>query len=242
MTQYLDPPVNPYDPAVQDFEPQRKPPDEIIRQAIKDIVADAKMCMPCQVIKINGNQNVDVQPLLKFRYIDQDSAQPIPAIHHVAVSMPMGKNYSVKLPIDVGDTGYCIFSDRSLDAWLAGGGEMVDPADSRAHDISDAIFVPGLVPFSQQTTDSTTDLVVTNGKAIFKLQRSGKFLAKNDQNELLDVLSQITDKVQSLSNTLSSDTVNTIFGPMKLNAFATYTSIANQLTTLLNKLNTLKGS
>lgn len=51
------------------------------------------------------------------------------------------------LPVAVGDTGLLIFSDRSLDVWLATGG-IVDPGDDRRHALSDAVFVPGLRPFS----------------------------------------------------------------------------------------------
>lgn len=155
--------------------------------------------------------------------------------------MPMGQGYSIKLPIAVGDTGYLIFSDRSLDAWLAGGGGIVDPQDARHHDLTDAIFVPGLVPFGNQTSDSTDDLVITNSAAILKIKKAGTFQLKNSENELLDLLDQITGQLQQLSQTLSTDTVNTIFGPMKLNAFATYVTIANTLTTLKTKLETLKG-
>lgn len=232
-------PFNPNNPP-QDVE--TLPLDEVIRQAMLGALLRVRVCLPCQVVAVGGNQKVDLQPLLKTRYQD-GTLKDLPIIHSVPVHMPMGADYSIKLPVAVGDTGLAVFADRSLDNWTASDGtKTVDPQDTRQHDLSDAIFIPGLVPFSKQTKDSSTDLVITNGKAVLKVQKAGTFIAKNASNELLDLLVQITTQCQSLSNTLSTDTVNTIYGPMKLNAFAQYEMIANTLQDLLTKLETLKGS
>lgn len=239
---YNDPPVNPYDPQSTDHETQTRPMDVVIRDAIKAHALQLRVCLPARITKIVSNQVVDVQPCLQVRYIDQDAGQNMPQIQQVPVSMPMGSDYSIKLPLAVGDTGYLIFSDRSIDAWLAGDGGIVDPADSRQHDIADPIFVPGLVPFGKQTTDSTSDLVLTNGQAILRLQKGGHFVLRNSSNELIDVLDQITQQVKEITDTLKIDTVNTIFGPEPLLNFQVYADISTQLETLIAKLETLKGT
>lgn len=241
MSPYTDPPVSPYDPSYPDYESQKRPLDQVIRDALFAHTLGIKVCLPAKVAQVMSNQVVNIQPTLQVRYIEQSSGTNLPILQNVPVSMPMGQGYSIKLPIAVGDTGYCIFSDRSLDAWLAGNGSVVDPQDARQHDISDAIFVPGLVPFSNQTNDSTTDLVITNGVANIHVEKAGKFKLQNSQNELMNLLVEITTEIQSLSQTLSTDTVNTIYGPTKLNAFATYSNIASQLNDLLSKLETLQG-
>lgn len=231
----------PYDPNSQAKQSGNLPLDEVIRRAILQATLKMRVCMPCSIVKVSGNQKVDIQPLLQARYTD-GTVVNLSVIQNVPVSMPMGKDYSIKLPIAVGDTGYCIFSDRSLDAWLAGSGNIVDPEDSRQHDLSDPIFVPGLVPFANQTTDSTTDMVLTNGKAQAKIQKPGTFVFTNAQNELVDLLSKITEKLHLLSDKLSTDTVNTMLGPEQLNAFAFYAQLATDVETLKGKLDTLKGS
>jgi hypothetical protein len=238
---YLDPVVSPFNPEVQDFEPQTLPLDEIIRRANLAAGLNLHVWLPAQIVKINGNQSVDIQLLLQTRLLD-GTVITRPVIQHVPVEMPNGNGWSIKLPIAVGDTGRACFADRSLDVWLASQGGIVDPQDSRQHDISDACFVPGLVPFSKQTQDTTTDMVLTNGSAVLKLQKAGTFLATNGTNELLNLLVQITTEVHDLSNTLANDTVNTIFGPEPLNSFTTYQNIASVLQDLLNKLETLQGS
>jgi hypothetical protein len=233
------PTLDPYDPNSQDYTPETLPLDQVIKNAIEAAFVEKHVWMPAQVVNVIGNQKVDIQILLKSRYYD-GTVVTLPPIQSVMVAMPMGADYSIKLPVAVGDTGIALFCDRSLDVWSVQGG-LVDPQDARNHDISDAIFIPGLYPFNQQTQDNTTDLVVTNGNAQLKVQKAGTFIAKNNQNELMDLLVQITDQAQLLSATLSTDTVNTLMGPQQLNAFLQYQQIENTLQTLLAKLTTLKG-
>jgi hypothetical protein len=227
---YLDPAVNPYDPSVQDYDAQTLPLDEIIRRGVTGMLLSLRVCLPAIVTQVHGNQKVDVQPALQVRYIDQNQGTNMPPVQNVPVSMPMGANYSIKLPVAVGDTGYLIFADRSLDAWLAGSGAIVDPQDSRQHDLSDAIFIPGMVPFSKQTTDSTTDLVLTNGQSQIRIEASGKFQIKNSQNELIDLMDQLLTILQTDTFT------NTLIGPQP---FIDYTQ--QLLQQLQTKLETLKG-
>lgn len=228
---YLDPAVNPYDPASVDPDPGTLPLDEIIRRAFKGMALGLRVCLPAQVTAVRGNQTVDVQPTLQVRYIDQTSGSNIPPVQHVPVSMPMGAGYSIKLPVAVGDTGFLIFADRSLVSWLAGSGGIVDPQDSRSHDLSDAIFVPGLPPTANQTQDGTTDLVITNGAAKIRVQKAGTFVVTNGTNELLDLLDQLLDVMINKTFTM------TIFGPMPF-----ISSTDQLLTDIRTKLDTLKGS
>jgi hypothetical protein len=231
VTPYEDPPVNPYDPASNDPESQTRPMDQIIRDAIRAETLKLRVCIPAQITSVKGNQKVDVQPLLQVRYIDQDAGQNMPAVQNVPVSMPMGQNYSIKLPVAEGDTGYLIVSDRSLDAWLSGSGGIVDPQDARQHDLSDSIFVPGLVPFSSQTEDDTTDMVLTNGSAQFAIQSSGKYKISNGSQELIDLMDQLLDTL--INNTFTL----TLLGPQPFIA-----STVVLLQTIKTKLDTLKGS
>ncbi len=159
--------------------------------------------------------------------------------------MPVGQNYSIKVPVAVGDTGYLIFSDRNLDAWLAGSGDSVDPQDSRQHDLSDAIFVPGLVPYSNQTTDDTTDIVITNGKAKARIQAAGTYTFANQTNELMDVMDKILANIDNLYTILTTETYTlTILGPQPFIA-STQTLLTNAQTAfeaLKTKWETLKGT
>jgi len=237
---YTDPPTNPFDENTPDHEPLTRPMDEVVRDGIQEALKDVHVALPAMIVKVQGEQLVDVQPLLKMR-MRTGELQDRPVVQAVPVAMPHGKDYYIKLPIAVGETGLLVFSDRSLDAWLAGGGGIVDPNDSRLHDINDAVFIPGVVPTGGQTQDGTTDLVVKNGDAVLRVQKAGTFQLKNASNELIDLLDQITKKVQETNDTLKIDTVNTIFGAEPLNNFLTYAQISLDLQALITKLETLKG-
>lgn len=232
---------NAYDPSTQDVTPETPTWDVVMRQAITTAIMKLRVHLPGQITAITGPQQVSVQPLLQTRYTNGQVVN-LPVIQNVMVQMPYGKLYSIKFPLSVGDTGSLLFSDRSLDVWSHGSGGVVDPQDSRNHNLQDAVFIPGLVPFPNQLTDKTTDLIITAGKAQAKLQQGGTFVFTNGQNELISLLDQITQQLQQLATTLSTDTVNTMLGPMKLNAFATYQTIGQTVQKLDQLLETLKGS
>lgn len=239
---FNEPQVNPYDPTSPDYQPETLPSDEIIRRAIQAQMMGLRVCLPAQIVTVRGNQKVDVQTLLQSRYSD-GTVVNIPAMQNVPVSMPMGADWSIKCPIAVGDIGLVIFCDRSLDVWLSGNGSIVDPQDSRQHDLSDPIFIPGLPTFTTQTTDSTTDMVLTNGAAVLRVQKAGKYKLSNAQNEVLATLVAISNDLKSLCQKLSNDTVTIAsFGtPTPLANASQYASLATDLGTLITQLQGLQG-
>lgn len=219
---------NPYDQTTPDLQPETIPLDEIIRQAMVAHTLKLRVCLPAKITQVIGNQQVAVQPLLRARYTDQTVVN-MPVIQNVPVSMAIGQNYSIKLPIAVGDSGYLIFSDRSLDSWLHSSGGIIDPQDSRQHFIQDAIFVPGLVTFPNQTQDTTTDLVITNGKAVFKELAAGKFKIANDSTTLNTLLQNLISNITDLVNQTALIAVPA-FGSPPTNA-AAISAVANELAT-----------
>lgn len=172
--------------------------EDVIRAAMRNVALDLRVAMPCAVSQVHGNQLVDVQPLLQAKYMAKTAPQTLRIIPNVLVSMPMGSGWSIKYPLAIGDTGYCIFADRSLDAWAAGTGGIVDPDDGRTHDLMDAIFVPGLVPMGSQSSDQTSDLVLTNGAAQMRLEKTGKFQLTNGTYELIQIISQLVASYETL--------------------------------------------
>lgn len=72
---------------------------------------------------------------------------PIPPLPMVRVIQPKGATHFDHSPLAVGDSGLVLFTDRCLDLWYKTAvGEPVDPLDGRAHDLADAVFLPGLAP------------------------------------------------------------------------------------------------
>jgi hypothetical protein len=188
----------PYDPNTDNFENETPTHDQVIEQAIDSKIIEVHTAIPSVITVVKGSQKVDIQPLLMRRYKDGTLIQ-LPVIQDVPVAMLRGADYGIKLPIAVGDTGIAIFSERSIDAWTVQGG-VVDPADPRHHNLSDAIFYPGLYPFNNQLSGAANELIMTNGSAQIVMQKAGTFKIKNVSNELVDLISQLAEACSLITN------------------------------------------
>lgn len=108
-----------------------------------------------------ATQRAEVQPLVKELETGDTGdleASSLPPIHNVPVVFPGAGAFRLTFPIAAGDTVLLIISDRSLDKWKGQGGE-VDPVDPRNHNLSDAIAIPGLRPFSAALDSPPTDAI-----------------------------------------------------------------------------------
>lgn len=65
----------------------------------------------------------------------------------------------VTTPVKKGTKGLLIFAERDISLWSKGDGKAANAGTSRKHDINDAIFIAGLLPFTA-TKPSTEDLVI----------------------------------------------------------------------------------
>ena len=66
--------------------------------------------------------------------------------------------------------------------------------------------------------------------------RSNKWKMQGENYELMQTLIDIATQLKELADKLSTDTTNTMLGPMQLNGFATYASIKAQVDTLIGQL------
>jgi hypothetical protein len=124
---------------------------EVIDQIAKSQLDSAFVSMPARIESYDAaKQKAVVQPLVKFSHEDEGGERVIellPAIDSVPVVF-LGSGFgSFTAPISRGDTVLLIFTSCSLDRWLQRGGE-VDPDDDRRGDLTDAIAIPNLRPFS----------------------------------------------------------------------------------------------
>lgn len=171
--------------------------EQIINSAIRSQLMDFKVCLPVRVEKYNKDrQEVDVQPLLKKQYRLNDKVVSLPIIPSVPVNFTSsngGKTYIV-VPIKVGDLGYVVVCDRSIDKWLSGSGQEVLPEDVRIHNLTDAIFVPGLRPFQNPLTiDNENDLFIVNDQFKIQIDPTGKIKAQSSNDELMLILSKLLE-------------------------------------------------
>ena len=113
-------------------------------------------------------QSADVQPLPKVIYpgMAYENMFDFPVIPNVQVQFPRtdatddgGPKSIMYMPIKKGTTVMLVWANFSLDNWAVSEntGKTYDPQDMGRHDLSDAIAVPGIFPFSYKVaaTDSS---------------------------------------------------------------------------------------
>lgn len=165
---------------------------QAMRQIIEQEFLDVFTAMPGQVSSYDDATKLAVvQPTLQVKYRDEAAAKNRPLISNVPVIFPkMGKAH-VRFPVNPGDEGLVIWSQRSIDTWLANGG-VVDPGDNRKFDYSDAFFLIGATSQTNilETKGAATSAEFVNDKMVIEILPSGKIKIKNDTAELLDLIDQ----------------------------------------------------
>ncbi|MCK3654212.1 baseplate protein [Pasteurellaceae bacterium Macca] len=145
--------------------------DAQIEQAQKQI----HTALPAKVVTFNpANQTVTLAVQIKQLLMDNQKVD-IPPLVDVPVSYPRGGGFCVTFPLQAGDEGMVIFSERCIDGWWQSG-HASEPLDIRFHDLSDGMFIPGIcsVPnavkgfftngLSLQTLDGATFIRLEEGK------------------------------------------------------------------------------
>ena len=184
---------DPYNPFSTDYKTTTPPLDQVIRSAIEAAaLQDFNVCRPAIITAVNGSQYVNIKILLMAKYKASLFPTILPDIQDVPVLMPAGSLYSMQFPLVVGDVGLAIFSDRSIEAWTVAGG-VVDPADSRSHSLSDAMFIPGLIPRIAQKLVPSTDLSFGVPAVKLNMTQTGQVQIKNDVVDAIAAIKSFVD-------------------------------------------------
>ncbi len=204
---------------------------EVIREAIKSHILDLHTAMPARVERYDhARQKADVKPLLRKKYKASEAATEFPVIPSVPVQWPSagGGEAYIHLPLKQGDLGIVLMCERSIDSWLSGDGQITSPQDPRHHDLSDAVFIPGVRPFKRALGNICGDnLVIQNGSLRIELDPGGKISIEGASNELITVLIGVLDhlisaKILTLwgASPFTADTIaNFTADKAKLNTF-----------------------
>ena len=137
-------------------------------------------------------QKASVKPLVKRVYRD-GRTESLPVIDAVPVVFPRSGGASLTFPVKRGDGVLLVFAERALENWLTSGGEQ-EPGDPRRFDLTDAIAVPGLIPFTEGSkAQNNSDVLLTYNGASLKIDDNKKFAMGNDKAELLDLFDQLLE-------------------------------------------------
>lgn len=167
---------------------------EVIRRAIEARLAEVHVCLPGSIESYDKTQRrASVKPMLQRQYVDGD-VESMPIINNVPVYFPSGGGASITLPVKKGDGCVLLFSERSLDRYLAQPlVKETETGDVRMHDISDAIAFVGVWPFLAPQAVGASDDTVRISIGV-----GNKVAIGGPTAELLDILSQT---LQALATT-----------------------------------------
>ena len=159
-------------------------------------------------------QKATIQPAINKKYTDGTTAS-MPILNNVPIIFPRSGGASLTFPINKGDTVLVVCAERSLDDWLNTGGQ-VNPKDPRKLDLSDAMAIPGLYPFSSPSPASNnSDVVLQYSGGQVRIDSSGQVSVEGNSKvavgansgilfgkvEVLDILSQLLADLQGLNVT-----------------------------------------
>lgn len=171
-------------------------PADMFRNSVLSILNSVHTCLPGIVKSFDPTTNKAViQPALNKAYVSGPMEMPV--LESVPVMFPKNMFF----PIVPGDYVLLLFAERSIDLWLSVGGQ-VTPDDPRKFNLSDAIAIPGLVPFTGDfSVNNGEDYSISFGGSSISIKPNGDIMIKtankvaigNTTTEVLDILSQTLD-------------------------------------------------
>ena len=171
-------------------------PTDIFRDSVNAILCNVHTALPGIVVSYDASENkATIQPALNKNF--SSGAMPMPILENVPVQFPN----NIKFPILKDDYVLLIFVERSIDLWLSVGGQ-VTPTDPRKFDLSDAIAIPGLMPFSDVSGDyNNEDFIIEYQGSKIIIQKDGS-IQINTANKVA-IGNQTVELLQKISDTLA---------------------------------------
>lgn len=118
---------------------QEKATDLQIGYALRDL----HTAIPARIIDFDQKTQTATIEILVQKLMADGTGENFPPLLDVPVSFPRGGGFAVTFPLNKGDEGIALFSERCIDGWWENGKPSI-PLDFRLHDLSDAIFIPGI--------------------------------------------------------------------------------------------------
>jgi hypothetical protein len=188
--------------------------------------------MPASIVSYEfQTQKASVQPLLNKVWTD-GTTTPFPVLENVPVIFPRSGGAGLTFPVNSGDTCLLLFIERSTDLWLTQGGQ-VNPDDPRKFDLSDAVAIMGLFPFTvNSTADNNTDLILTYAGSTVRIKQGGAIVIESAATVALGTTTtEVLNVISQLMGFLTGATVmgSAFNGPLNAAFVAQVTALKSQL-------------
>lgn len=210
--------------------------DMLLEAAIDSALMEVYTALPATVRSIDGNL-VDIQISLNRADLEGE-LEDYPVLtnvplHHCASS----EEAYLRFPIKKGTPGMALFSQRALTKWKKSDGEnIVDPQNDRKFSISDATFLPGLLP-KKRKIPNDKNVELRNKNMSIELSPDGKIKIEGATGDIVSLMSDTVGEILGLGTivTGTSATGGAVTGVGVVNVASTAS-----LTALKTKIDGLK--
>lgn len=170
---------------------------DIVKEELRDFVRESLyIALPAKVLGVQDYESmqcVDVRGVINDTYED-DATVPAVLIKKVFVKLPSGGNFSIKLPIKVGDLVTLHWSHRSLNTFLGNSGDAVDTPIDRVSDVRDCWVQHGFGTRSNNQSPSLTDFIISGPNTEFTIKPDGITSLITASDVLIETEAEITGK------------------------------------------------
>jgi hypothetical protein len=153
-----------------------------------------------------------VKPAINNLFND-GSRVTAPLIYGVPVCFPRSLSAAITFPLVKGDEVLLVFSEKSLDEWIASGANA-NPEDNRRFDLTDAIAIPGCFHSSSgKIPTSKDDLVIQFNEQTIIIKANGNIelgtttLKLVTENGFTDINTAMTAIATYINNIVSGTVV-----------------------------------
>lgn len=143
-----------------------------IEQFVWGILSDVHTSMPGEVLKYDfSRQCAEIKPLLKRRFSDNTQQEYKPIVDVPVLFLQCG-NGGIHFPVKPGDFALLLFVERSMDNWLYSG--KVSDTLHRKFDITDAVAIMGIMPFTNTSlAENNDDVFITFNNQKIVIRKNG---------------------------------------------------------------------
>lgn len=183
---------------------------------------------------------------------DMETLEPLKLkpVTSCPVVFPIGGGFVFSFPLERGDTGLLLTTDRMMDAWHTHGSKAQPDDPHRAHSLSDCVFLPGVRPLPDVLPGLDGSKVVLGSLnplgAKVTISKEGQVTIGTPVVDLLGVVDQLATQVAALATACAAITVGGVTtGPgvsaVPVNA-AALAAVAAAVSAVQLQLATIKGA
>lgn len=135
-----------------------KEPNTIFNNRLEDLKNEIKVQLPCRVVKVLPNNQVNVEILDYDNHDGKEVSYPI--LPNIPIRQPIysGSAYMI-LPVREGDVGTIEFFDSSVKDLIATGKFSYDYTEEW-HSLNNGLFTNGFLPKDKLITINSTDKII----------------------------------------------------------------------------------